>query len=144
MLRGPDGSYQLQLNLTPAHLGAVHILVEMRNGELTIQMNAIDTAARDLLKDHLETLRQDLQNMGLKANQVDINGGREQAARQWAPDQGLGDPTGSGRRGHGPGNPDGLGRASGADDNSTYLGDDSDAASTITRGPQGDTLDVRV
>ena len=141
MLRSPDGSYQMQLNLTPAHLGAVNITVEMRNGELTIQMNAIDNTARDLLKENLDSLRQDLQNMGLKANQVDVNG-REQNARQWAQHQGLGDGTGSGR-GDGRGQR-GSGEGAGADDHSTYLGDDPTAASTITRGLEGDTLDVRV
>ncbi len=143
LLRGPDGSYQVQLNLLPAHLGAVNISVELRGGEVSIHLHAIDTGARDLLRDNLQNLRQDLINMGLKANQLDVGSGRDDAARQWNQHQGLNGGSGSGgdSRGSGSDGRDSSGYERGDD---VYLGDESGAGSTTRGQLGGDSLDVRV
>lgn len=138
LLRGPDGSYQVQLNLLPAHLGQVRISVEVRGSEVAIQMLTIDNNARDLLRGNLDSLRQDLQQMGLRSGHLDVSDGRDGSQRRWN-EPGFGDLPGGGR-GSG-----GRGQHGPADTLDNDPVDDSLTSNTTTRpAREGDTLDVRV
>lgn len=144
LLRGPDGTYHVQLNLTPAHLGNVRIMVELRAGEVQIQMLTIDNRTGDLLRGNLDSLRQDLQQMGLRTGHMDVGGGRDDSGRRWA-DQGFASMFGGEGRDGGSGHDGGRGQA--GSDQSTYRGDRTgDAGTTRTTRAQreGETLDVRV
>ena len=74
----------------------MRLVVEMANGQVSIQMHTIETGARDLLRDNLDGLRQELAQMGLKSGSLDVSGGRDQGGRSFAQQFGFGD-DGSGR-----------------------------------------------
>lgn len=138
LLRGPDGTYHVQLNLTPAHLGNVRIMVELRAGEVQIQMLTIDNRTGDLLRGNLDSLRQDLQQMGLRTGHMDVGGGRDESGRRW---EGFAGDLSGGRGG----NSGSGGSRSGT--GTTYRGDGSDARDTprsTTQTTEGAALDVRV
>lgn len=73
MLRGSDGTYQLMLQLAPAQLGNVRVQVQLKNGEVSIQVRAADGSTRDLLRDNIGDLRGSLEEMGLQAGDVDVD-----------------------------------------------------------------------
>lgn len=73
--RGPDGSYSLQLQLHPADLGAVQVLVEVRHGEVNVQLHASDGGSSDLLRTSLPDLREQLEGQGLRAGSLDVGTG---------------------------------------------------------------------
>ncbi len=75
LLRGADGSYGIQLNLHPDDLGAVRVNVDVRHGEISIQMHAADPAARDALRNGLSDLRQQLEDQGLRAGSMNVGSG---------------------------------------------------------------------
>lgn len=75
LLRGVDGSYGIQLNLRPHELGPVQVNVDVRHGEISIQINATDPAARDALRNGLSDLRQQLEDQGLRAGSMNVASG---------------------------------------------------------------------
>ena len=75
LLRGSDGSYGIQLNLHPRDLGAVQVSVDMRHGQIAIQMHATDPAAREALRDGLSDLRQQLEDQGLRTGSMEVGSG---------------------------------------------------------------------
>jgi flagellar hook-length control protein FliK len=75
LLRGADGSYGIQLNLHPRDLGAVQVSVDVRHGQIAIQMHATDPAAREALRDGLSDLRQQLEEQGLRTGSMEVGSG---------------------------------------------------------------------
>jgi flagellar hook-length control protein FliK len=75
VLHAPDGSYSLELQLRPHGLGLVHVAVELRGGELSLSLSAADAAARDVLRDSLPDLRQQLEAQGLRTADFDVGSG---------------------------------------------------------------------
>jgi flagellar hook-length control protein FliK len=75
LLLGADGSYGVRLQLHPQDLGAVQVIVDVRHGEISIQMQASDAAARDALRGGLSDLRQQLEGQGLRAGSMEVGSG---------------------------------------------------------------------
>lgn len=75
ILRGEDGSYGIELRLHPHDLGSVQVNVDVRHGEISIQMHATDPAAREALRDGLPDLRQQLEDQGLRAGSMGVGSG---------------------------------------------------------------------
>lgn len=132
LLRGADGSYQISLHLDPAGLGRVRVQVEMRGGEVSIQMLAADGGARDMLRDNLDQLRAQFAEMGLKSGSLAVEAGGADGEKPW---EGLDAHTDDDRR-----------RGGGADATGHGAGDAAESTDpTIQRGPSGDgALDVRI
>lgn len=131
LLRGADGSYQIQLHLDPAGLGRVRVQVEMRGGEVSIQMLAADGSARDMLRDNLGQLRQQLSEMGLKSGSLAVDAGGVDDNPWEGPDTDTGD---------------GRPSSGGADTGGYGAGNTADTTDLSTQhGPSGDgPLDVRI
>lgn len=97
LLRGVDGSYGLELRLHPRDLGAVQVNVDVRNGEISIQMHATDAAARDALRGGLSDLRQQLEDQGLRAGSMEVGSGGANARQpqtSWSRSEGIDAPKG--------------------------------------------------
>ena len=75
LLGGADGSYGIHLQLHPRDLGAVQVTVHIHHGEISIQMNAPDAAARDVLRGALSDLRQQLESQGLRPGSMEVGSG---------------------------------------------------------------------
>jgi hypothetical protein len=74
-MRGADGSYDVQVQLHPRDLGEVRVLVNVHHGEVSIQLNAPDAAARDALRNGLSDLRRQLEDQGLQAGSLEVGSG---------------------------------------------------------------------
>jgi len=95
LLRGADGSYGLHLQLHPKDLGAVQVTVDVRHGEISIQMHATDPAARDALRSGLSDLRQQLEDQGLRAGSMEVGSGGANARQpetSWSTSHGNEEP----------------------------------------------------
>jgi flagellar hook-length control protein FliK len=75
LLRGDDGSYAVQLQLHPHDLGAVQVTVDVRHGEISVQLHSSDPAAQDALRDGLSDLRRQLEEQGLRTGSMDVSSG---------------------------------------------------------------------
>lgn len=85
MLRGTDGSHHVTLHLNPAHLGRVDVTLELRGGEVAVVMRALDSQARELLRNGADDLRAQLAGMGLQASSIDVDAGSSDRGRPtWA------------------------------------------------------------
>ena len=88
ILAGPDGAHTISLQLYPEELGAVHIEVSLRNGEVSLVMHTAEAAAKDALRAALPDLRAELEAHGLTAKDVTVETGTgrerpdEQSARR--------------------------------------------------------------
>jgi flagellar hook-length control protein FliK len=92
LLRGADGSYGMELQLHPQDLGAVQVTVDVRRGEISIQMNSTDPAARDALRSGLSDLRQQLEDQGLRAGSMEVGSGGANARQpetSWSRSEGA-------------------------------------------------------
>jgi hypothetical protein len=105
LLRGPDGTHALRVQLHPEDLGAVTVTVEVRRGEVAVHLHAADDAAGGLLREHLPDLRQQLEDQGVRAGALQVDSGgtgprdwtgfRQQQLPQDRPGQALhGEPAG--------------------------------------------------
>ena len=93
------GSYGIQLNLRPHELGPGQVNVDVRHGEISIQMHATDPAARDALRNGLSDLRQQLEGQGLRAGSMNVGSGGANARQpetSWSRSQGVESPQHSG------------------------------------------------
>ncbi|MDQ1394814.1 MAG: flagellar hook-length control protein FliK [Acidimicrobiaceae bacterium] len=79
--RRPDGSYRLTLHLKPEHLGGVDLEVDLHHGTIDLHVSAEHEHARELLVDHLDELKAELEQAGLRAGSLDISS-RQQAQQQ--------------------------------------------------------------
>ena len=66
-------------------LGAVQVTVDLRHGEISVQLHSGDAAARDALRDGLSDLRQQLEDQGLRAGSLEVGAGGADPRRR--PDQ---------------------------------------------------------
>ncbi|GAB77755.1 hook-length control protein FliK [Austwickia chelonae] len=74
-----DGSYNVELQLDPASLGRVKVTVTMQAGEISVQMQAADSGARDMLRQNMDQLRDQLADAGFGRTSVDVGDGSRQA-----------------------------------------------------------------
>jgi flagellar hook-length control protein FliK len=103
LLRAADGSYGVRLQLHPQDLGAVQVIVDVRHGEISIQMHSTDAAARDALRGGLSDLRQQLEGQGLSAGSMEVGSGGAHARQPETP---WSRPATAERRGGGDQSPD--------------------------------------
>ncbi len=97
------GHYRLTFNVNPKELGAIDVVMEMRDGRLDAQINSSNAVTRELLGDSLPRLRDALQQSGINLAQLQVgsdsqqgnaqgrNGGAENAERQAADERLLAD-----------------------------------------------------
>ena len=102
LLRADDGSYGVRLQLHPRELGAVQVIVDVRHGEISIQMHSADAAARDALRGGLSDLRQQLEGQGLSAGSMEVGSGGAHARQTDTPWSRPGTPEGRSRGGQPP------------------------------------------
>jgi flagellar hook-length control protein FliK len=67
-----DGSYHLRLELNPHELGRVELSVELRDGVLSVHMQADRIETQRTLTEHLDTLRALLADRGVATGSVDV------------------------------------------------------------------------
>lgn len=92
LLRGADGNYAIELQLHPKDLGVVQVSVDIRRGEISIQMHAPDAAARDALRSGLSDLRAQLEDQGLRAGSMEVGSGGANARQpqtSWPRSEGI-------------------------------------------------------
>lgn len=92
----PDGTYHLALRLHPEHLGAVDVDVQLHQGTIEVHVQTQHAEAREILTNHLDDLRRDLEQAGLRAGTLDVSD--RQQPRQPAPGQGQSQFNGQGQR----------------------------------------------
>jgi flagellar hook-length control protein FliK len=82
----PDGTWRVSLQLHPADLGEVNVVLEVRGGVVAVHVAADSAAARTLLNEHIGELRSSLQQAGLEAGSMDIGGRQSSTAQEaWRP-----------------------------------------------------------
>jgi flagellar hook-length control protein FliK len=72
-----DGSYQVSIHLQPEDLGVVHVELHMEAGTVNVSLHADGDATRDLLRQNLDQLRQQLTSTGLTTGRFDVSGGTD-------------------------------------------------------------------
>ena len=72
------GHYRLTFNINPRELGAIDVVMEMRDGRLDAQINASNAVTRDLLGDSLPRLRDALQQSGINLAQLQVGSESQQ------------------------------------------------------------------
>lgn len=68
-------SWKVRLDLKPAHLGQISIDMSMAQGQIEAVFDATNPAARALIADGLDRLRQDLQRSGMNVAFLSMNSG---------------------------------------------------------------------
>ena len=76
------GHYRLTFNVNPRELGAIDVVMEMRDGRLDAQINASNAVTRDLLGDSLSRLRDALQQNGINLAQLQVGSDSQQGNAQ--------------------------------------------------------------
>jgi flagellar hook-length control protein FliK len=71
----PDGSYQVNIRLQPEDLGVVHVELHLEAGTVNVSLHAEGDATRDMLRQHLGQLRQQMASAGLSTGRFDVSGG---------------------------------------------------------------------
>jgi flagellar hook-length control protein FliK len=79
-----DGSYQVSIRLQPEDLGVVHVELRLEGGTVNVSMHADGDATRDMLRQNLGQLRQQLADSGLTTGHFDVSGGSDS---HWSPGQ---------------------------------------------------------
>ena len=77
-----DGNYTMTLHLKPEALGKVEVAITLQNGQISMQLNADNPDARQLLRDSMNDLRSELQSSGLSAGSLDVGTGDSQGQLQ--------------------------------------------------------------
>jgi flagellar hook-length control protein FliK len=80
-----NGLSEARIDLKPEHLGPVRLQILTENSQVSIRIIAETAAARDLLESHLHSLRQELQQQGLKVESFDVTLADDHRSqeRQW-------------------------------------------------------------
>ena len=73
------GHYRLTLNVHPKELGAIDVVMEMREGRLDAQISSVNAVTRDLLGDSLPRLRDALQQNGIQLANLTIGSDAQQS-----------------------------------------------------------------
>lgn len=79
-LRGRDGDYNITLSLNPENLGRVDISLNISSNTVNMQMQADNPNARQMLRDSMNDLRNELNGSGLNAGTLDV--GSQDAGKQ--------------------------------------------------------------
>ena len=141
-----DGSYSVELQLDPASLGRVRVQLAIAGGEVSLNLASGDAATRDLLRQHMDQLRQQLAESGFGRSSVDV--GDDARGNPWQDAQNR---QAAGTQADGPGQGHGGSRGgqdagSGGDPSDrTDQHDHLEQAQRATRENRGDgPLDVRI
>jgi len=70
-----DGSYQVTIRLQPEDLGVVRVDLHLEAGTVNVSLHAEGDATRDMLRQNLGQLRQQLADAGLSTGRFDVSGG---------------------------------------------------------------------
>jgi flagellar hook-length control protein FliK len=83
--RAGDGSQRLELQLNPAELGSVTlILTSGKGGEIAAVIRAEKSETAELVSRHLEVMRVNLEEQGLKVDKLEVHSGLvNDGDRQW-------------------------------------------------------------
>ena len=81
------GHYRLTLNVHPKELGAIDVVMEMREGRLDAQISSANAVTRDLLGDSLPRLRDALQQNGIQLANLTIGSYAQQSGGRGRGDQ---------------------------------------------------------
>ena len=73
--RQSDGSYQVTIHLQPEELGAVHVELHLDGSTVSVSLHADGDATRDMLRQNLDQLRQQLESGGLSTGRFDVGSG---------------------------------------------------------------------
>lgn len=76
------GHYRLTFNVHPKELGAIDVVMEMRDGRLDAQINTSNAVTRELLGDSLPRLRDSLQQSGLNLAHLNVGSDTQQGQSQ--------------------------------------------------------------
>ena len=76
------GHYRLTFNVHPRELGAIDVVMEMRDGRLDAQINTSNAVTRELLGDSLPRLRDALQQSGVNLAQLQVGSEAQQGQSQ--------------------------------------------------------------
>jgi hypothetical protein len=101
LLRGPDGSHRLTLQLAPEHLGRVRVEVTVSGAEVALHLVAADAGTRETLRHGLADLRAQLEQSGLRTTEVDVRLGSPDQGGAGGADLSRSDREPSARGGHG-------------------------------------------
>ena len=72
------GHYRLTFNVNPKELGAIDVVMEMRDGRLDAQINTGNAVTRELLGDSLPRLRDALTQSGINLAQLQVGSESQQ------------------------------------------------------------------
>ena len=70
-----DGSYQVNIRLQPEELGTVHVELHLEAGTVNVSLHADGDATRDMLRQNLGELRQQMTDSGLSTGHFDVGTG---------------------------------------------------------------------
>lgn len=70
-----DGSYQVNIRLHPEELGVVHVEMHLEAGTVSVSLHADGDATRDMLRQNLGHLRQQMADGGLTTGHFDVGSG---------------------------------------------------------------------
>ena len=76
------GHYRLTFNVHPRELGAIDVVMDMRDGRLDAQINTSNAMTRELLGDSLPRLRDALQQSGVNLAQLQVGSEAQQGQSQ--------------------------------------------------------------
>ena len=76
------GHYRLTFNVNPRELGAIDVVMEMRDGRLDAQINTNNAVTRELLGDSLPRLRDALQQSGVNLAHLHVGSDTQQGQSQ--------------------------------------------------------------
>ena len=76
------GHYRLTFNVHPRELGAIDVVMEMRDGRLDAQINTSNAVTRELLGDSLPRLRDALQQSGVNLANLHVGSDTQQGQSQ--------------------------------------------------------------
>ena len=76
------GHYRLTFNVHPKELGAIDVVMEMRDGRLDAQINTSNAVTRELLGDSLPRLRDALQQSGVNLAHLHVGSDTQQGQSQ--------------------------------------------------------------
>ncbi len=76
------GHYRLTFNVHPRELGAIDVVMEMRDGRLDAQINTMNAVTRELLGDSLPRLRDALQQSGVNLANLHVGSDAQQGQSQ--------------------------------------------------------------
>ena len=76
------GHYRLTFNVNPKELGAIDVVMEMRDGRLDAQINTSNAVTRELLGDSLPRLRDALTQSGINLAQLQVGSDSQQGNAQ--------------------------------------------------------------